>query len=142
VTTNPSIFAKAISGGDAYAAQLGDLAARGVDPGEALRALTTLDVRWACDELREVYDRTGGQDGRVSIEVDPPLAHDTAATVADAQALWWAVLSRLDALGIDLDEALQKLEHDGVSTFEGAWSQLGEQLSSTLRSTARSGWAS
>jgi transaldolase len=94
------------------------------------------------DELREVYDRTGGQDGRVSIEVDPRLAHDSAATVADRQALWWAVLSRLDALGIDLDEALQKLEHDGVSTFEGAWSQLGEQLSSTLRSTARSGWAS
>jgi transaldolase len=91
VTTNPSIFAKAISQGDAYDAQLRDLAARGVDTGEALRALTTLDVRWACDELREVYDRTGGQDGRVSIEVDPRLAHDTAATVAEARALWWAV---------------------------------------------------
>jgi transaldolase len=91
VTTNPSIFAKAISGGDAYDAQLRDLAARGVDTGEALRALTTRDVRWACDELREVYDRTGGQDGRVSIEVDPRLAHDTAATVAEARALWWAV---------------------------------------------------
>jgi transaldolase len=77
VTTNPSIFAKAISSGQAYDSQLRDLAARGVDTGEALRALTTLDVRWACDELRKVYDRTGGQDGRVSIEVDPRLAHDT-----------------------------------------------------------------
>jgi transaldolase len=333
VTTNPSIFAKAISSGQAYDSQLRDLAARGVDTGEALRALTTLDVRWACDELRKVYDRTGGQDGRVSIEVDPRLAHDTAATVAEARALWWTVdrpnlfikipaarqglpaiatclsegisinitlifsltrygevidafldgmerahaaghdlsaiasvasffvsrvdteidarldklgtadaaelrgktaianarlayrqyeqmlsgprwqalaaaganpqrplwaststkdpaypdtryvvelvapgvvntmpeatlravadhgdvpadsvrdhyddsaevVARLDALGIDLDDALQKLEDDGVSSFEGAWTQLAEELSSTLRSTARSGCAS
>ncbi|HEU5270894.1 MAG TPA: transaldolase family protein, partial [Jatrophihabitans sp.] len=52
VTTNPSIFAKAINSGDAYDPQLGDLAARGVQTGEALRALTTFDVRWACDVLR------------------------------------------------------------------------------------------
>ena len=91
VTTNPSIFAKAISSGDAYDLQLGDLAARGVQTGEALRALTTFDVRWACDVLRGVYDATGGVDGRVSIEVDPRLAHDTHATIAEARALWWAV---------------------------------------------------
>ena len=91
VTTNPSIFAKAIGKGETYDGQLRDLAARGVDPAEALRALTTFDVRWACDVLRGVYDRTGGQDGRVSIEVDPRLAHDTDATVAEARALWWAV---------------------------------------------------
>ena len=54
-----------------------DLAARGVEAGEALRALTTFDVRWACDVLRPVYDATDGVDGRVSIEVDPRLAHDT-----------------------------------------------------------------
>jgi transaldolase len=59
--------------------------------GEALRALTTFDVRWACDVLRPVYDTTGGVDGRVSIEVDPRLAHDTQATIAEARALWWAV---------------------------------------------------
>jgi transaldolase len=91
VTTNPAIFARAIAGGGAYQAQLLDLATRGVSVGEALRALTTLDVRWACDVLRPAYDGTGGVDGRVSIEVDPRLAHDTGATIAEARALWWAV---------------------------------------------------
>lgn len=71
VTTNPTIFAKAITSGDAYDPQIRDLAARGVGVGEALRALTTTDVRWACDVLRPVYDATDGVDGRVSIEVDP-----------------------------------------------------------------------
>src|SRR6266516_3595649 len=91
VTTNPSIFAKAIAGGDAYQVQLSDLAERGVSVGEALRALTTFDVRWACDVLRPAYDASGGVDGRVSIEVDPRLAHDTEATIAEARALWWLV---------------------------------------------------
>ncbi|MCX4884883.1 transaldolase [Streptomyces turgidiscabies] len=91
VTTNPTIFAKAITSGDAYEEQIRDLAARGVGVGEALRALTTTDVRWACDVLRPVYDATDGVDGRVSIEVDPRLAHDTAATIAEARALWWLV---------------------------------------------------
>jgi transaldolase len=53
--------------------------------------ITTYDVRWACDVLRPVYDRTDGVDGRVSIEVDPRLAHDTRTTVAEAKALWWLV---------------------------------------------------
>src|SRR6266700_1184814 len=91
VTTNPTIFAKAITGGDAYRPQLRDLAARGTGVGEALRALTTFDVRWACDVLRPAYDATHGVDGRVSIEVDPRLAHDTKATIAEARALWWLV---------------------------------------------------
>jgi transaldolase len=91
VTTNPSIFARAIAHGDAYGPQIRDLSARGVDLGEAMRALTTFDVRWACDVLRPVYEATGGTDGRVSIEVDPRLAHDTAATIAEARALWWQV---------------------------------------------------
>jgi len=91
VTTNPSIFAKAITDGSTYDSQLRDLAARGVDTAEALRALTTRDVRWACDVLRGVYDITRGVDGRVSIEVDPRLAHDTDATIAEARALWWAI---------------------------------------------------
>jgi transaldolase len=92
VTTNPTIFAKAISGSEAYAGQLRDLSARGVtDVREVLRALTTFDVRWACDVLQPVYEATGGADGRVSIEVDPRLAHDTEATIAEARALWWLV---------------------------------------------------
>jgi transaldolase len=91
VTTNPSIFERAIAHGDAYDAQIRDLAARGVDVGEAMRALTTFDVRWACDVLRRVYDATGGTDGRVSIEVDPRLAYETDATIAEARALWWLV---------------------------------------------------
>jgi transaldolase len=91
VTTNPSIFQKALSDGAAYDEQVRDLALRGTDIGEAVRALTTYDVRWACDVMRPVYDRTGGVDGRVSIEVDPRIAHDTARTVAEAKALWWLV---------------------------------------------------
>jgi transaldolase len=91
VTTNPSIFAKAIGRKDAYVDQIADLAVRGVEVGEALRALTTYDVRAACDVLRPVYAATDGVDGRVSIEVDARLAHDTDATIAEARALWWAV---------------------------------------------------
>jgi transaldolase len=91
VTTNPTIFAEAITGGDAYDAQLRDLALRRVGSDEALRAVTTADVRDACDVLRPTYEATGGLDGRVSIEVDPRLAHDTGRTVAEATALWWLV---------------------------------------------------
>ena len=91
VTTNPTIFAKAIAGGDAYAEQIRDLWARGAQVGDALRAMTAFDVRWACDVLRPVYEDTGGVDGRVSIEVDPRLAYDTEATIAEARFLWWLV---------------------------------------------------
>ncbi|MET9497475.1 transaldolase [Streptomyces sp. NPDC006552] len=91
VTTNPSIFQKAISQGDGYDQQLSDLAARRVTVEEAIRMITTADVRDAADILRPVFDSTGGQDGRVSIEVDPRLAHDTHATVAEAKQLAWLV---------------------------------------------------
>src|SRR6516165_9098774 len=91
VTSNPTIFAKAISSGSAYQGQIADLAVRGVSVDEAARAITTYDIRWACDVLRPVYDQTEGLDGRVSIEVDPRLAHDTEATIAEARALWWLV---------------------------------------------------
>ncbi|MEV4917207.1 transaldolase [Streptomyces tirandamycinicus] len=91
VTTNPSIFQKAISSGDGYEPQVSDLATRRVTVEEALRMITTADVRDAADVLRPVFDATGGQDGRVSIEVDPRLAHHTAATVAEAKQLAWLV---------------------------------------------------
>jgi transaldolase len=91
VTTNPTIFQKAISGGDGYEQQVTDLAARKVTVEEAVRMITTADVRDAADILRPVFDATGGKDGRVSIEVDPRLAHNTKATVAEAKQLAWLV---------------------------------------------------
>ncbi|WMX68077.1 transaldolase [Streptomyces collinus] len=91
VTTNPSIFQAAIGSGVGYEQQLADLAVRGVAVDEAVRMMTTADVRSAADVLRPVYEASGGRDGRVSIEVDPRLAHDTAATVAEARQLAWLV---------------------------------------------------
>ena len=91
VTTNPTIFAKALADADDYAEQVKDLGRRGVTVDEATRMLTTYDVRWACDVMRPAYDASGGMDGRVSIEVDPRLAHDTENTIAEAKALWWLV---------------------------------------------------
>jgi transaldolase len=91
VTSNPTIFDKALSKGSAYNDQVADLALREVSIDEAVRAITSYDIRWACDVLRPVYDRTDGVDGRVSLEVDPRLAGDTAKTIAEARALWWLV---------------------------------------------------
>jgi transaldolase len=91
VTSNPTIFAHAMEKGTAYDEQLGDLALRGVDVGDASRSLTTFDIRWACDVLRPVFDASDGVDGKVSIEVDPRLAADTAQTIAEARALNWLV---------------------------------------------------
>jgi transaldolase len=91
ITTNPTIFAKAIGSGSGYEDQLRDLALRGTAVGETLRLLTAWDVRAACDIMRPAYDRSGGRDGRVSIEVDPRIAHDTDRTTAEARGLWWLV---------------------------------------------------
>jgi transaldolase len=91
VTTNPTIFEQALRSGADYAAQVRDLAARGVTVDEAVREITTHDVRWACDVLLPVHQATGGLDGRVSIEVDPRRARDPDGTLAEARALWWLV---------------------------------------------------
>ncbi len=91
VTSNPTIFASAVAHGDAYDKQLADLAIRGVKVEEAARSIATYDIRWGCDVFRPVYDITDGVDGRVSIEVDPRIARDTAKTIAEARALWWLV---------------------------------------------------
>jgi transaldolase len=88
VTTNPSIFQHAISHGQAYTRQLTELAERGADADSAIRTVITDDVRAACDVLRPQWEASRGVDGRVSIEVDPRLAHDTEATVSQAAELW------------------------------------------------------
>jgi transaldolase len=91
VTSNPTIFAHALSTGNAYDDQIADLAVSGVSVDEASRLITTYDIRWAADVLRPVSDATDGVDGRVSIEVDPRLARETRKTVAQARTLWWMV---------------------------------------------------
>ncbi|MEU4194036.1 transaldolase [Kribbella sp. NPDC026611] len=88
VTTNPTIFAKAISDAEAYAEQVTRLANDGVSVDQAIRVITTDDVRDAADLFKPIYDDTEGQDGRVSIEVEPSLAHDTAGTIEQAKLLW------------------------------------------------------
>ena len=91
VTTNPSIFAAALADGERYDEQVRELAGEGSDVDKCVFALTTTDVRDACDVLAPVYDATGGVDGRVSIEVSPLLAHDESATIASAKELWRTV---------------------------------------------------
>ncbi|HET6605041.1 MAG TPA: transaldolase, partial [Rhodopila sp.] len=91
ITTNPTIFAKAIGAGSGYQDQVRDLALRGTAVGETLRLLTAWDVRAACDILRPVYDRTDARDGRASIEVDPRISGDADRTAAEARGLWWLV---------------------------------------------------
>ncbi|WP_375498800.1 transaldolase [uncultured Jatrophihabitans sp.] len=91
VTSNPTIFQKALEKGEAYDEQARDLALRKTDTDEAIRYFMAFDIRWACDVLKPVYEASGGADGRVSIEVDPRLAHDSDRTTAEAKALWWLV---------------------------------------------------
>lgn len=88
VTTNPTIFAGALAKGEAYTEQVAALAAADTNVTDAVFAITTDDVAAACDIFRPVFDSTQGQDGRVSIEVEPGLARNTAGTVAEAQELW------------------------------------------------------
>jgi transaldolase len=88
VTTNPTIFASALAKGEAYDEQVRELAATGSDVTTAIFEITTADVQRATDVFRPIFDSTGGYDGRVSIEVTPGAARDTAATITEAKALW------------------------------------------------------
>lgn len=89
VTTNPSIFEGAIAGSaEAYATQIATLASQGLNAEQAVRLMTSDDVRSACDIFAGVFKESGGTDGRVSIEVDPRSARNTQATIAEAQDLW------------------------------------------------------
>lgn len=119
VTTNPSIFQAALSSGHAYDDQVNELAARGADVDATIRTVTTDDVRNACDVLASTFESTDGVDGRVSIEVDPRLAHDTDATVAQAVELWKIVdrpnlLIKIPATEAGLP-AISKVIAEGIS---------------------------
>ncbi len=108
VTTNPTIFAGALSKGEAYTDQVAALAAAGASVHDAVFEITTDDVTAASDIFRPVYDRTHGVDGRVSIEVEPGLAHDATGTVTQAQQLW-AKVNRPNAM-IKIPATVEGLE--------------------------------
>ncbi len=92
VTSNPSIFEKAIASGDEYTAQIVEVAPLvDGDPKAIFEALAVEDIRRAADVLAEVHRATDGRDGFVSLEVAPDLAHDAAATIAEARHLWQRV---------------------------------------------------
>ena len=91
MTSNPTIFEKALATGSAYDAQLREGAAKGLDPWGLFELVETDDVRVACDAFADVYRQTKGQDGYVSIEVSPGSAHDAAATITEAHRLWKTV---------------------------------------------------
>src|SRR5690606_36181445 len=117
VTTNPTIFASALAKGDAYDAQVAELAAAGKNVTEAVFEITTHDVATGCDILRPVYDATGGVDGRVSLEVEPGLAHDAAGTLAQGLDLWNKV-NRPNVM-IKVPATVEGLEAISALTAEG-----------------------
>lgn len=119
VTTNPAIFQSALSSGNAYDAQVATLASEGADVDTVIRTTTTDDVRAACDVLKPVFAATDEVDGRVSIEVDPRLAHDADASVAQAIELWKIVdrpnlLIKIPATVAGLD-AIRRVIAEGIS---------------------------
>ena len=91
LTSNPTIFQKAISSGSEYDDSLMKHASRGLNPEQLFEALATEDIRAAADILRPVYERSGGSDGFASLEVSPRLAHDTDGTVEAALRLFGAL---------------------------------------------------
>lgn len=119
MTSNPTIFEKAIAGSGDYDADLRRLVADGASVSDIYDSLTIADVGAAADELRAVYDRTQGMDGYVSIEVAPTLARDTPGTIADARRLWAAldrpnVMIKVPATRAGLP-AIERLLSDGVN---------------------------
>lgn len=91
VTSNPTIFQKAISSGDAYDEEIIQLLGQDMDVAEVFQTLAVKDIQDACDLFRPVYDESDGEDGFVSLEVLASLARDTEGTLANARTLWKAV---------------------------------------------------
>jgi transaldolase len=117
VTTNPTIFATALATGSAYDEKVSALAAAGTSVHDAVFEITTSDVADASDIFRPVYDASGGKDGRVSIEVEPGLAHDAAGTIAQAEQLW-AKVDRPNAM-IKIPATIEGLEAITAVTAKG-----------------------
>lgn len=88
MTTNPTIFEKAVAGSALYDADIRRLASEGRSPAQIFEALAVADVQAACDLFLPIHRESGGLDGLVSIEVSPTLAHDTGGTIAEAERLW------------------------------------------------------
>ena len=97
VTSNPSIFEKAIAESDDYDASIRDLSLKGMTSEEILRLLTVEDIQSVADLLLPTYHRTDGLDGFVSLEVSPTLAHDTTGTIEEARELW-TLINRPNAM--------------------------------------------
>lgn len=117
VTTNPSIFNLAISHGAEYASSIASLTAHSVE--EVVQVLTTDDVRSACDLFAPIFQTSNGIDGRVSIEVDPRLAHETEESIKQGRELWKLVdrpnvMIKIPATLEGLD-AITTLLADGIS---------------------------
>ncbi|UCR89708.1 transaldolase [Mycetocola spongiae] len=117
VTTNPTIFAGALSNGESYAEQVAELKAAGADASKAVFEITTDDVAAASDIFADIYASSKGYDGRVSIEVEPGFAHDAAATIAQAKELW-AKVNRPNAM-IKIPATLEGLEAITAVIAEG-----------------------
>lgn len=119
VTSNPSIFEKAITGDRSYDEIIDGLAQKGATPEEIYQAITTEDIQLAADVLRPLFDRLDGRDGFVSLEVSPRLAHDTSGTIAEARRLWAAVdrpnaMIKVPATRAGLP-AIQRLVSEGIN---------------------------
>ena len=119
VTTNPTILARAISGSSEYDEQIAGLALRGAGPTDIYEDVVAGDIQAACDVLKPVWDRTGGSDGFVSVEVSPAVAHDSAATMEEARQ--WVKRIDRDNLLVKVPatqagaEAFERLTAEGVS---------------------------
>ncbi len=119
VTSNPSIFEKAISESSDYDELLRSQASIEKTPEEILQALTIEDIQSVADLLRPTYDRTDGRDGFVSLEVSPRLAHDTAGTIAEARQLWSAINRPNAMIKVPATQeglpAIQQLTAEGIN---------------------------
>jgi transaldolase len=117
VTTNPTIFATALAKGNGYDSKVAELAAAGTGVTAAVFDIITHDVAAACDIFAPVYERSGTVDGRVSIEVEPGLAHDAAGTIAQAKELW-ATVSKPNVM-IKIPATVEGLEAITAATAAG-----------------------